>query len=226
MAGERVLIVDDDQAIRQMIGQYLQGEGFETLEAEDGEQALTLWRRERPDLMIVDWMMPRRSGLDLLRQIRQEGRTPVIMLTARSEESDLLLGLELGADDYLTKPFRLRELAARMRAVLRRAKPEEPNPEVITYGEFTIDLAAFTVQKGSEPVALTPTEFKLMAVLARNPNRVFSRLQLMEKALGDIYDGFDRTVDSHISHLRAKLGDDSLIQTVKGVGFKLVPPGR
>ena len=114
----------------------------------------------------------------------------------------------------------------RIRAVLRRARPEEPNPEVITFGEFTIDLAAITVQKGAETIPLTPTEFKLMAVLARNPNRVFSRLQLMEKALGDIFDGFDRTVDSHISHLRAKLGDDSLIQTVKGVGFKLVPPGR
>ena len=226
MAGERVLIADDDQAIRQMIEQYLKGEGFEILQAEDGQQALELWRQEQPDLMIVDWMMPRRSGLDLLRQVRQEGSTPVIMLTARSEESDLLLGLELGADDYLTKPFRLRELVARIRAVLRRARPEEPNPEVITFGEFTIDLAAITVQKGAETIPLTPTEFKLMAVLARNPNRVFSRLQLMEKALGDIFDGFDRTVDSHISHLRAKLGDDSLIQTVKGVGFKLVPPGR
>lgn len=226
MAEERVLIVDDDPAIRQMIEQYLKGEGFEILQAEDGQQALELWRRERPDLMIIDWMMPRRSGLDLLRQVRQEGNTPVIMLTARSEESDLLLGLELGADDYLTKPFRLRELVARMRAVLRRARPEETTAELITYGEFTIDLAAFSVQKGSEAIGLTPTEFKLLAVLAHNPNRVFSRLQLMEKALGDVYEGFDRTVDSHISHLRAKLGDDSLIQTVKGVGFKLVPPGR
>ncbi len=227
MAGERILIVDDDERLRQVVDEYLTSEGFTTLQAADGEEALALWRERRPDLLVLDWMLPRRSGLDVARHIRQSSSTPIIMLTARSEEADMLLGLELGADDYLTKPFRMRELVARIRAVLRRAKPEAGREdEVLTYGDFTIDLAAFTVHKAGEPIALTPTEFKLLAVLARNPNRVFSRLQLMEKAIGDYYDGFERTVDSHISHLRKKLGDDSLVQTVKGVGFKLVPPGR
>ncbi|HEY3364070.1 MAG TPA: response regulator transcription factor [Symbiobacteriaceae bacterium] len=226
MAGERILIVDDDQALRQVIDEYLRSEGFGTLQAADGSQALLLWQERHPDLLVLDWMLPKQSGLDVARHIRQHGKTPIIMLTARSEEADMVVGLEVGADDYLTKPFRMRELVARIRAVLRRSRPDEDDEEVLTFGDFTIDLTAFTVHRGGKPVALTTTEFKVLAVLARNPNRVFSRLHLMEKAAGDYYEGFERTVDSHISHLRAKLGDDSLIQTVKGVGFKLVLPGR
>lgn len=224
MSGERILIVDDDERLRQVIAEYLQSEGFATLEAADGEEGLAVWQEKRPDLLVLDWMMPKKSGLDVARAIRSQGNTPLIMLTARSDETDMLLGLELGADDFLSKPFRMRELVARIRAVLRRSRPEPARDEVITYGEFTIDLAAFTLTRGATPIDLTPTEFKLLAVMAKNPNRVFSRLHLMEKAIGDFYEGYERTVDSHISHLRKKLGDDSLVQTVKGVGFKLVPP--
>ncbi|MGE5672661.1 MAG: response regulator transcription factor [Mycobacterium leprae] len=226
MAGERILVVDDDEGIRQVVNTYLTSEGFTVLEAADGPEALRLWQERKPDLLVLDWMLPGKSGLDVAREIRSRGSTPIVMLTARSEEADMLLGLELGADDYLTKPFRMRELVARIRAVLRRSKPgaDPQQGELLTYGEFTIDLAAITVQKGGEPVDLTATEFKLLAVMAKNPNRVFSRLHLMEQAVGDFFEGYERTVDSHISHLRRKLGDESLIQTVKGIGFKLVPP--
>lgn len=221
-----ILIVDDDDRLRRVIDEYLRSEGFITAQATDGEEALALWQERRPDLLVLDWMMPGRSGIDVAREIRRQSTTPIVMLTARDDEADKLLGLELGADDYLTKPFSMRELVARIRAVLRRVRPEPSDPELFQYGDFTIDLAAHTVYRGSDEVNLTATEFKLLAVLAKNPNRVFSRLQLMETAIGDYYEGFDRTVDSHISHLRRKLGDDSLVQTVKGVGFKLVPSRR
>jgi DNA-binding response OmpR family regulator len=224
MAGERILLVDDDASLRQVIGQYLQSEGFATWEAADGEEALQVWREKRPDLLVLDWMMPQRSGIDVAREIRRQANTPIVMLTARVEEADKLLGLELGADDYLTKPFSMRELVARIRAVLRRAHPEPPEAETVSFGPITVDFGAHCVTRDGEELPLTATEFKLLAVMAHHPTRVFSRLQLMEKAIGDFYEGYDRTVDSHISHLRRKLEDDTLIQTVKGVGFKLVPP--
>lgn len=226
MAGERILIVDDDARLRQVIGEYLRSEGFAVLEAADGLEAMGIWREQRPDLLVLDWMLPGQSGLDVARQIRQEDSMPIIMLTARSEEPDMLIGLELGADDYLTKPFSLRELVARIRAVLRRTRPEMARTEVVIFGDLTIDLAAHTVSREGQEIALTPTEFKLLGVLAQSPNRVFSRLQLMEAAVGDYYEGYERTVDSHISHLRRKLGVDTLIETVRGVGYKLVPPRR
>jgi DNA-binding response OmpR family regulator len=222
--GARILIADDDDRMRQVIDEYLRSEGFTTMQAASGTEALALWRERRPDLLVLDWMMPGRSGIEVAREIRRHHNTPIVMLTARDDEADKLLGLELGADDYLTKPFSMRELVARIRAVLRRVRPDAAEPEVLQYGAFVIDLAAHTVHRGSEQLPLTPTEFKLLSVLARNPNRVYSRLQLMENAIGDYYEGFERTVDSHISHLRRKLGDETLIQTVKGVGFKLVPP--
>lgn len=226
MAGERILVVDDDQPLRQVVVQYLRSEGYSISEAADGPSALDAWRSERPDLIVLDWMLPRLSGLDVARQIRQSGGTPIVMLTARAEEPDKLLGLELGADDYLTKPFSLRELGARIRAVLRRSGSGQVEQEVLTLGDMTINLAAHTVARGDEEIALTPTEFKLLSILARSPNRVFSRLQLMEGAIGDYYVGYERTIDSHISHLRRKLGvgGESLIQTVHGTGYKLVPP--
>ncbi|MFZ5827528.1 MAG: response regulator [Bacillota bacterium] len=221
-----ILIVDDDDRLRQVIDEYLRSEGFTTMQAASGTEALALWQERRPDLLVLDWMMPGRSGIEVAREIRRQHNTPIVMLTARDDEADKLLGLELGADDYLTKPFSMRELVARIRAVLRRARPEGSESEQMQFGEFLIDLAAHTVHRGSEEINLTATEFKLLAVLAKNPNRVYSRLQLMETAIGDYYEGFERTVDSHISHLRRKLGDDTLVQTVKGVGFKLVPPRR
>lgn len=224
MAGPLILIADDDDRLCQVIADYLQGEGFATIQAHTGTEALALWEARRPDLLVLDWMMPERSGVDVLREVRRRHDTPIIMLTARDDEADKLLGLELGADDYLTKPFSMRELAARIRAVLRRTRSGPAEPEVIQYGDLMIDLAAHSVYRNGEELSLTPTEFKLLAVLARNPNRVYSRLQLMEAAIGDYYEGYERTVDSHISHLRRKLGDGGLIQTVKGVGYKLVPP--
>lgn len=224
MSGERILVVDDDERLLQVTVQYLRSEGFAILEAGDGDEALEVWRREHPDLIVLDWMLPKQSGLDVARQVRQHAATPIVMLTARSEEPDKLLGLELGADDYLTKPFSMRELVARIRAVLRRAHPEVAAPEVLSFSDVTVNLAAHTVQRGGEDIPLTPTEFKLLAVLARSPNRVFSRLQLMEAAVGDYYEGYERTIDSHVSHLRRKLGAEALIQTVHGTGYKLVPP--
>jgi DNA-binding response OmpR family regulator len=226
MPGSLILIADDDDRLCQVIADYLRAEGFATVQAASGTEALVLWQERRPDLLVLDWMMPGRTGIEVVREIRRQQNTPIVMLTARVDEADKLLGLELGADDYLTKPFSMRELVARIRAVLRRGRPEASEPEIFQYGEFVINLAAHTVHRSGEELALTTTEFKLLAVLARNPNRVYSRLQLMENAIGDYYEGYERTVDSHISHLRRKLGDDVLVQTVKGVGFKLVPPQR
>lgn len=223
VTGERVLIVDDDERLRDVIDQYLRSEGYLTLTAVDGPEAVRIWQERKPDLIILDWMLPGFSGLEVARAVRKQGATPIIMLTARSEETDKLLGLELGADDYLTKPFSMRELVARIRAVLRRSRTEPPS-ESITYGDITVDLAAHTLVREGEEIALTATEFKLLAALARHPNRVLSRLQLMELAIGDYYEGYERTIDSHISHLRRKLGGEGLLQTVKGIGYKLVPP--
>lgn len=225
MAAERILIADDDAAMRQMIAQYLASEGYRVLEAGDGPEALDLARRERPDLVLLDWMMPGMSGLDVCRSLRRESTLPIMMVTARVEEPDMLLGLELGADDYITKPFSLRQLTARIRALLRRAHPEQPADERLTFGDVTIDLTGAAVLRGGAEVPLTATEFKLLAALARSPGRVFSRLQLMEAAVGEYYEGYERTIDSHISHLRRKLGGD-LIQTVHGLGYKFVGVGR
>lgn len=225
MADERILIADDDAELRSLVDTYLRSEGFITLQAADGAEALRLWQEQQPDLILLDWMMPRQSGLDVARQVRQRSTTPIIMLTARAEEADKLVGLEVGADDYLTKPFSTRELVARIRAVLRRSRTEAPSvAEPVDVGGVTIDFAAHTVRRGDEEITLTATEAKLLMVFARNPNRVFSRLQLVETALGGYYEGFERTVDSHISHLRRKLGEESLIQTIKGAGYKFVPP--
>lgn len=225
MAGERILIADDDAGMLQMVAQYLTSEGYRIVTASDGPTALAAAHAEPIDLAVLDWMMPGMSGLDICRVLRREGsRLPVIMLTARSEEPDKLLGLELGADDYITKPFSLRELTARLRAVLRRAAPDASEADVARFGEVSIDFPGANVERAGQAISLTATEFKLLTVLARTPGRVYSRLQLMEAALGEYYEGYDRTIDSHVSHLRRKLGND-MIQTVHGIGYKLVPPG-
>lgn len=223
MANELVLIVEDDQELRTMISAYLRSEGYVTLEADDGAQAVRLWEERRPDLIVLDWMLPALGGLDVARQVRSKENTPIIMVTARNEEADIIVGLEIGADDYLVKPISLRQLSARIRAVLRRARPGSAPGDIVAVGVLEVDLAAHTVQLGGRPVALTASEFKLLAVFVRNPNRVFSRLQLLEAAFGDYYEGYERTIDSHISRLRQKLGGYDLIQTVHGVGYKLVP---
>lgn len=222
MAGERILIAEDDRELAKVICDYLAGEGFTASATHDGRTALHLWRSWRPDAVVLDWMLPGMSGLEVARAIRQESGVPILMVTARGEDPDVVLGLELGADDYLVKPVSLRQLSARLRAVLRRTRAGGATEERLAVGKLVIDLDRKSVSFRGEEVALTSTEFRLLAVLARHPARVFSRLQLMEAALGEFYEGYARTIDSHISHIRKKLGDDGVIETVHGMGYRLV----
>jgi DNA-binding response OmpR family regulator len=227
MSGERILVAEDDARLRQVIVEYLRAEGFTPLEAGDGHEAVRLWQQRRPDLLVLDWVLPGRSGLDVARQVRAAGPTPIILLTARSEEPDVVAGLESGADDYVTKPASMRQLVARIRAVLRRGRgAASPGTEVLTAGDLRIDVAAHEVTRAGRPVVLTATEFRLLVALARSRGRVFSRLQLMEAALGDYYEGYERTIDSHVSHLRHKLGAGGPIETVHGVGYRLGRAGE
>jgi DNA-binding response OmpR family regulator len=230
MAGT-ICIVDDEEKIRSIVRNYLEQEGFAVLEAGDGESALGLLRRADVDLVLLDWMMPGLNGLDVCRKLREFSEVPVIFLTAKSEELDKLLGLELGADDYITKPFSMRELSARIRVVLRRMQKAKGNQassekkqDRLVRGRVTVDLAKHTAFVDGEPVVLTPTEFKLLATLAQAPGRVYSRLQLLEIALGEEYAGYERSIDTHISNLRKKIekdpGQPKLILTVFGVGYK------
>jgi DNA-binding response OmpR family regulator len=227
MAGELILVADDEQRLTDVLREYLQSEGFRVLTAPDGETALELTWKHTPDLVVLDVMMPGRDGWSVCREIRSRSSTPVIMLTARTAEDDKLLGLELGADDYLTKPFSVRELAARIRTVLRRTQgtadlkaPEDR----LTFDTLTIDLTTAEVTVDENPVQLTSTEFKLLTTLARRPGRLFSRTQLMEVALGGFYEGYERSIDTHISNLRKKIepvpAEPRWILTVHGLGYK------
>lgn len=227
MATERILVAEDEGELRSLLSDYLRSEGYEVIESADGQDALARWRAEHPDLLLLDWMLPARSGLDVARAIRDlHGATPIIMLTARNEDSDVVLGLELGADDYLVKPVSLRQLAARIRAVLRRAGPAPRREELIEIGELVIDPFAHVVRTGHAEIPLTATEFRMLLALAQSQGRVFTRMQLMQASTGDYFEGYERTIDSHISHLRHKLGAPELIQTVHGIGYRLAPPGR
>ncbi|KYH32107.1 response regulator transcription factor [Neomoorella mulderi] len=225
MDKKKILIIEDEEKIATMIQQYLLKEQFAVLIAADGVMGLKKARQEKPDLIILDLMLPGLSGLDVCREIRKESQVPIIMLTAKAEEIDKLLGLELGADDYITKPFSLAELAARIRAVLRRSGgQEQPKNTVQTRGDLTIDFSGLQVYKKGQPLNLTPTEFNLLSVLFRHPGRVYSRLQLLDAALGEAYQGYERSIDTHISNLRRKIEDDPAnpryILTVYGVGYK------
>lgn len=225
MKSVSILLAEDDPGLRQVMAEYLVREGYRVVGVPDGEAALEAVAAEPPDLVILDWMLPRISGLDVARRLRYEGRSlPIIMVTARGEEPDIVLGLEMGADDYLTKPVSLRQLVARVRAVLRRAQAETPSPDVVEIGSVRVDFQARAVVRDGIEVPLTATEFQILAVLARHPNRVFSRLQILEAALGTYYDGYERTIDSHMSHLRRKLAGEPRIETVHGIGYKLVTP--
>lgn len=227
MAGERILVAEDETELRRLICAYLGGEGYIPSEAGDGEAALVSWRAERPQLVLLDWMLPRLSGLDVARTIRASGQaTPIIMLTARGEEADVVLGLELGADDYLVKPVSLRQLVARIRAVLRRSLIPSGQDEPIAFGDLAVDAAGHVARRRGETLPLTATEFKILLALAQAPGRVFTRMQLMEASTGDYFEGYERTIDSHMSHLRHKIGLPDLIQTVHGIGYKLVGPVR
>lgn len=221
----KILVVDDEKKIVELVKAYLEREGFSVLTAYDGKTALAIARKERPALIVLDWMLPEMSGVDVCRTLRQESGVPIVMLTARAEETDKLIGLELGADDYVTKPFSPRELVARVRAVLRRSEGTAPAAgQVITVGQVSADLGRHEVRVAGQPVDLTPTEFALLAALIQSPGRVYTRLQLLDKALGDDYEGYERTIDAHIKNLRQKMEPDpakpQYIVTVYGVGYK------
>jgi two-component system alkaline phosphatase synthesis response regulator PhoP len=230
---QRILVVDDDREIVRLVGAYLEQSGYDVLTAYDGETALHILRRERPDLMLLDLMLPGRNGLDLTRTVRADGSLvamPIIMLTARVEDHDKIVGLELGADDYVTKPFNPGEVVARVRAVLRRVQGEAAPPKVIQVGELIIDLDRHSVHVAGEQVHLTPTEFDFLRALAEHPGHTLTRLEIIENGLGYNYEGLERTVDSHIKNLRRKLDSAgscaNLIETVFGVGYRLSEKGN
>ena len=218
-----ILIVDDEPQISAVISAYLTNSGYRTITAQDGKTAVELFHSKNPALILLDLNLPGRDGLDVCQTIRQDSDVPIIMLTARSEETDKLVGLELGADDYIVKPFSPREVVARIKTVLRRSGTGAES-QVIKSERLEIDPTQHTVQRDGQPIDLTPTEFDLLVILAQNPRRVFSRLQLLEKTQGTTYEGYERTIDAHIKNLRLKLEPDprnpSLIHTVFGVGYK------
>ncbi len=222
-----ILIVDDKANMRAMVRDYLVGENFRVVVAENGQQALYTARQEKPDLILLDIMMPKMDGYEFLRAYRKEQNTPVILLTARLEETDKVLGLELGADDYITKPFGMRELVARIRAVLRRATPEQPFDEVARVAGVCLNKSNHEVWVNEKQVELTPSEFDLLAVLISSPGRVFSRLDLLEKLQGTRFEGVARTIDVHVRNLRIKIEPDpsspQYIETVFGVGYRFRP---
>jgi two-component system alkaline phosphatase synthesis response regulator PhoP len=221
---QTILVVDDEARIVKLVRDYLTRAGFDVLDARDGDAALTMARVERPDLIILDLMLPGVDGLDVCRRLRQESDVPIIMLTARVEEADRIVGLELGADDYVTKPFSPGELVARVRATLRRASGEMGPSTMLRAGDVELDTASLTATVAGEPVDLTPTEFQLLAALVRQPGRIFTREQLLEAVHGVAFDGYDRSVDSHVKNLRRKIESDPrqprYIQTVYGVGYR------
>ena len=221
-----VQVVDDEPKIVRLLQAYLEQAGYRVIAALDGTAALAQFRQEQPDFVILDLNLPGMDGLQVCREIRRELKVPILMLTARIEEADKLLGLELGADDYVVKPFSPREVVARVRTVLRRTEdPGGPVQDSLQAGCLRIDLARHEAFREAEPVDLTPMEFDLLAVLARQPGRVFTRLQLLEQTQGNTYEGYERTIDTHIKNLRLKIEADpknpDLIQTVYGVGYKL-----
>jgi DNA-binding response OmpR family regulator len=225
MAGKKVLVVDDDVKTVELVRLYLDRDGYQVLTAYDGVEALRLARESYPDLIVLDLMLPDIDGLEICRTLRHESDVPIIMLTARTTDQDKLTGLDLGADDYVTKPFSPKELAARVRAVLRRL-PGERGPEEIKSGELSMNFTEHEAWFAGRPLNLTSVEFKLLGVLAKEPGRVFSRVSLIEEALGYDFEGFDRTIDVHILNLRRKLEADPshprYIKTVYGVGYKFV----
>jgi DNA-binding response OmpR family regulator len=221
----RILIVDDDRKTADLIRLYLERDGYQALIAHDGRLALELARQKRPDLIVLDLMLPTVDGLDVCRILRAESRVPIIMLTAKTTEDDKLLGLDLGADDYITKPFSPREVVARVRAVLRRAGDEpDKGPPTARFGELLVDFLSHTARLGAQPLHLTPKEFKLLETLVKEPGRAFSRLELLERVFGFDYEGLERTVDVHVMNLRKKIERDPAqplyILTVYGVGYK------
>lgn len=224
MAQYSVLIVDDDVKLVNLLQTYFAKEGYITYTANDGLDALQVVRERKPDIMVLDLMLPGLDGLDVCRKIRKDNDIPIIMLTARDEESDRLVGLELGADDYVTKPFSPKEVVARAKAILRRANKEVVRSETIKAGNLMIDLERHQVINGDQIIEVTPTEFKIVELLAGNIGKVFTRLQIVEQTQGYTFEGYERTIDAHIKNLRRKLEtnpkEPRYIQTVYGIGYK------
>ncbi len=221
----KILVVDDEERIVEIIRAYLEKDGFAVAVALDGKAALDLARKERPDLIILDLMLPEVSGWDVCRILRKESEVPIIMLTARDDVTDKIVGLELGADDYVTKPFDPKELLSRIRAVLRRFESRASPSRTLDVGDLCIDVEKRTVRRGSATIDLTSTEFDIVRTLAASPGRVFTRMQLLDLIQGDAYEGYERTIDSHIKNIRKKieLSPDrpGYIVTVYGAGYKM-----
>lgn len=221
---KRILVVDDEEMIVRTVKAYLDQEGFKTYTAYDGEEALRAFNEKGPDLIVLDLMLPKMSGLEVTKKIRSTSSVPIIMLTAKASEADRVVGLELGADDYVVKPFSPRELVARVRAVLRRIDGETGASERIVSGKMEIDLRSREVAVDGKPIELTPTEFDLLSYLAHHPGQVFTRLQLLREVQGYTYDAFARTIDTHVKNLRHKIEEDpkapKYILTVHGVGYR------
>lgn len=221
---QKILVVDDEMEIVRLVRAYLERAGFSVVTASEGRQALAVFRHERPNLVVLDLNLPGMDGLDVCRALRRDSDVPIIMLTARLEETDRLIGLELGADDYIVKPFSPREVVARVRTVLRRAEGTPVRPEVVSAGGVHLDLSQRMASLNEHPLELTTMEFDLLALLIEHPGQVFTRLQLLERAQGTAYEGYERTIDVHIKNLRKKLGDDSqdprFIETVRGIGYR------
>jgi two-component system alkaline phosphatase synthesis response regulator PhoP len=219
-----ILIVEDEIELVRVLRDYLERAGFRVQAASNGTEAVSHFRHAAPDLVLLDLNLPGLDGLDVARQMRRSSEVPIIMVTARVEETDRLIGLELGADDYITKPFSPREVVARVRAVLRRAQGRAEAPSVIRASDIEIDFGRHRVSRGGMPVDLTPTEFALLAALAAQPGRAYTRLQLLEASQGEAYEGYERTIDAHIKNIRAKIEADprrpAYIETVFGVGYR------
>jgi DNA-binding response OmpR family regulator len=225
MADAKILVVDDDKKIVELVTLYLKKDGYHALTAYDGQQAIELARRKQPDLVVLDLMLPQVDGMDVCRILRAESPLPIIMLTGRSTDDDKLEGLDLGADDYVTKPFNPRELLARIRAVLRRTGgKDESGPSEVRFGDMVMDFVRHEVRANDQVINLTPTEFRLLEVLIKEPGRAFSRLDLLEQAFGYDYEGLERTIDVHIMNLRKKIepepGHPRYVVTVPGLGYR------
>jgi two-component system alkaline phosphatase synthesis response regulator PhoP len=221
---QTILVVDDEPEIVKLVRAYLEAAAYRVLTARNGREGLLVAQREKPHLIILDLTMPEMDGLEFTRRLRQKKNTPIIMLTARVDETDRIIGLELGADDYVTKPFSPREIVARVRAVLRRVGSEPETAEIVRAGDLVLDHTEHTVTASGKEVDLTPTEFDLLAILMTNPGRAFSRMELLERLQGEAYAPYERTVDAHVKNLRAKIESDPAnpqhILTVFGVGYK------
>lgn len=221
----KLLLVDDDPDLLYTLEKYLQKAGYTTVLANNGKSAIETFNTEKPDAALIDVMMPELDGFEVVKKIRSESDIPIILLTARSDETDKVVGLELGADDYVTKPFSPREVVARLKAIMRRGNQKRENPSKITIGKITIDKNTRSVIRENFPIQLTKTEFDILLTLMESPEQVFTRDQIIDKVLGYTYEGFERTIDAHIRNIRKKIEPDAnnpdYIKTVFGVGYKI-----